>query len=197
MLDAATRCFARSGFGGVSMDEIADEVGVTKPMLYAYFDSKDGLYAACIERTGAPLMAALRTAIDPAASPESQLWSGLLAFFAHVEEHRDEWRAFYLDASTHGGAPAEQVAQMRRELTGTLTALLTRAATAAGVAADLAPEMEAQARALIGATEALAAWWIEHPSDATRELLALRLMNFAWMGFGDLLDGRFWLPAPG
>ena len=43
MLAVAERVFAERGFRSASMDEIAELVGVTKPMLYAYFGSKDGL----------------------------------------------------------------------------------------------------------------------------------------------------------
>ena len=47
MIEAASGLFAEHGFGGVSMDDIAKASGITKPMLYAYFDSKEGLFAAC------------------------------------------------------------------------------------------------------------------------------------------------------
>jgi AcrR family transcriptional regulator len=194
MLDVASRLFIERGFGGVSMDEIAEAVGVTKPMLYAYFDSKEGLYVACIEREGRPLMAALEAAVDPSLEPERQLWDGLLAFFGYVDEHRDLWRAFYAEASAHGGAAAARVGRLREQMTAALTGMLARTATGAGVGGALATEIELQAHALMGAAEALAAWAIAHPGEASRELLALRLMNFAWMGFGDLLEGRLWLP---
>jgi hypothetical protein len=49
------------------------------------------------------------------------------------------------------------------------------------------------AHALTGATMAITAWWLEHPEEP-KELQALRLMNFAWMGFGDILEGKLWLP---
>ena len=52
MLDAAGLAFADHGFHRASMDAIAAAAGISKPMLYAYFDSKEGLYAAYIERSG-------------------------------------------------------------------------------------------------------------------------------------------------
>ena len=39
LLDAATRAFARSGFAGTSLDNIAAEAGVTHVILYRHFDS--------------------------------------------------------------------------------------------------------------------------------------------------------------
>ncbi len=56
MLAEARRIFAERGFGATSMDEIAEACGVTKPMVYAYFGSKQGLYLACIEHSAGELV---------------------------------------------------------------------------------------------------------------------------------------------
>ena len=45
---AAARLFAERGFGTVSMREIAEAAGVSKPMLYYYFESKVGLCRALL-----------------------------------------------------------------------------------------------------------------------------------------------------
>jgi AcrR family transcriptional regulator len=55
LLDAATRAFARSGFAGTSLDNIAAEAGVTHVILYRHFDSKSDLYRAVLERAAARL----------------------------------------------------------------------------------------------------------------------------------------------
>ncbi len=49
MLRAAAQVFGERGYHRASMDEIAARAGITKPMLYSYFDSKEGLFAACEE----------------------------------------------------------------------------------------------------------------------------------------------------
>ena len=48
ILLASARALARSGFRSVSMQEIAREVGFTAPALYAYFDSKEAIFAALV-----------------------------------------------------------------------------------------------------------------------------------------------------
>jgi AcrR family transcriptional regulator len=50
ILDAATAVFAAEGFDRANMDTIAARGGVTKPTLYARFDSKEGLFKAAVER---------------------------------------------------------------------------------------------------------------------------------------------------
>ena len=193
MLEAAAQLFTERGYDGVSMDEIAERVGVTKPMLYAYFESKEGLFVACIERAAEPVLDIVRGAIDPSAAPDEQLWSGLLAFFEFVDEHRDEWSIFFVEASGRGGAAAARIGELRREIRAALTTLLGRTAADAGVSPQLVTEVEAQAQALLGAAESVAEWWLRHPEEGTAQLHALRLMNFAWMGYGDILRGELWL----
>jgi TetR/AcrR family transcriptional regulator, mexJK operon transcriptional repressor len=48
VLDAATSLFMAQGYGAVSMDAIARAAGVSKATLYAYFSSKDRLFATII-----------------------------------------------------------------------------------------------------------------------------------------------------
>src|ERR687896_2169660 len=86
MLAVAERAFAAKGFHGASVDAIAEGVGVTKPMVYAYFGSKEGLYRACMARARERLFDTLRANVDPAAPPDEQLWKGLLAFFTFVRD---------------------------------------------------------------------------------------------------------------
>jgi len=87
MLEVAGRVFAVEGYHGASMDEIAEGVGVTKPMLYSYFGSKEGLYLAYMRQAGAELLRSLREASDPATAPRERLRAGLL----DRVEHHHEW----------------------------------------------------------------------------------------------------------
>jgi AcrR family transcriptional regulator len=60
ILDVATREFAEHGFSGARVDEIAERTRTTKRMLYYYFESKEGLYTAVLERAYARIRAAER-----------------------------------------------------------------------------------------------------------------------------------------
>jgi AcrR family transcriptional regulator len=50
ILDAAERCFARSGFHRTTMHDICKEAGISPGALYVYFDSKEALIAGITER---------------------------------------------------------------------------------------------------------------------------------------------------
>ena len=64
--------FARAGFHGASMNDIADAAGVTKPVLYQHFDSKRELYLALLDEVGARLLAAIAKATADATDGESR-----------------------------------------------------------------------------------------------------------------------------
>jgi AcrR family transcriptional regulator len=59
VLDAATELFARRGFAGTSMQDVADALGIRKPSLYKHFAGKDALYGAVLERALAPFATAI------------------------------------------------------------------------------------------------------------------------------------------
>jgi len=192
MVEAATRIFGERGYHETSMDEIAVACGITKPMLYAYFDSKEGLLVACMEKGERLLEDAVRTAVLEGGTPEQRLWRGLLAVFEFFDEHPDLFAIAYATTLT-SETFAEAAARGRAAMSGLLTSLFEDTALAAGVDADAAREGEPLAHALTGATIALLAWSADRPAEP-RELHALRLMNFAWMGLRNLVQGELWIP---
>jgi AcrR family transcriptional regulator len=191
MLAVATAVFAERGFHAASMEEIAEGAGVSKPMVYAYFESKERLWRSCVTHARRRLFDAIDGAVDRTASPEAQLWLGVEAFFAFVEEQRDSWAI--LDEAQAGPFIAE-LAEVRREAARRVATLLRDAAATEGAANSALEQTEPLAHTLVGAGEALANWWLEH-RNTSRDSVALLLMNFAWLGFGDLVRGERWRPA--
>src|SRR4051794_30562992 len=111
MLDAASAAFARAGFHQVSMEEIAAAVGVTKPMIYAYFGSKEGLFVACVRETAIGLRQRVREQFASDAREDEAFYRALLAVFDFVEEHREGWKILHPEGGPApgpiGGAAAE------------------------------------------------------------------------------------------
>ncbi|MEU2334869.1 TetR/AcrR family transcriptional regulator [Streptomyces sp. NPDC006654] len=194
MLDAAVRTFGQRGYMAASMDEIAELAGVSKPLVYLYLNSKEDLFTACIRREADALTEAVRTGVRRELSADRQLWDGLQAFFAHTAAHPDGWSVLHIQARTHGERFASVVAAMREELVAFVTQLIAVAARQAHRDPDLAEgEVAGLAEALVGAAESLAAWANATPG-VTAKQAATTLMNFAWAGLGDLMEGRPWSP---
>ncbi len=189
----AERVFAERGYHAASVEGIAEGAGITKPMVYAYFGSKDGLYLGCVERARGRLFAAIDEAAPVEVPPDEALWRGLRAFFTFVAEERDSWVVLFGEAMSHGGPFAEEARRLRRQMARLVTQLLGEAAAAEGLQPEQLQATEPLAHALVGAAESVAAWWVDHPEDS-KEAVALRLMNLAWLGFGDLVRGEIWEP---
>ena len=196
MLEVAERMFAAGGFHAVSVDAIADGAGISKPMVYAYFGSKEGLYRACMAAAEERLFSTIGQGANPRADPEEQLWAGLLAFFTFVDEHRDSWTVLFGEATWGAGPFAGETARIRRRIARQVSGLLHRAAAEEGVDARRLVATDPLGNALIGAAESLANWWLEQGGES-RETVATWLMNFAWLGLGGLVQGRAWLPPGG
>ncbi|MEV0639614.1 TetR/AcrR family transcriptional regulator [Streptomyces sp. NPDC050619] len=194
MLDAAVRTFGQRGYMAASMDEIAELAGVSKPLVYLYLNSKEDLFTACIRREATALTAAIRAGVHPELPADRQLWEGLRAFFTHTARNPDGWSVLHLQARTHGETFAAEVTAMREEIVAFVTQLIVVAAREAHRDPDL-PEREVAglAEALFGAAESLAAWANVTPGVSAKQAAAT-LMNFAWAGLGDLMEGRPWSP---
>jgi AcrR family transcriptional regulator len=194
MVEAASELFAERGFGGVSMDDIAKASGITKPMLYAYFDSKEGLFAACAQQAGEQLRDDLQQVSERRhLAPDQRLWEGIDLVFKFVEENHDSWLLLYPDGALASGSIGSGAVAARDAMANLLTQLFMRTAREQGLSEDALGHVEAIANTFTAATIAAASRWAKH-EDEPRDVAALRLMNLLWMGCGALLEGRLWVP---
>lgn len=165
--------FAERGFAAVTMDEVATAVGVTKPLLYNYFGNKDRLYVACIERAGDALVAEVVDAVAAAEHPADALGDGLRAFFGFVADDRAAWAVLFDETLPVSGEIADRVASLReRILDAVADATLQQQPPERRDAVRV--ETEALATALLGASEALARWWLR--TEALPPMYAAELL---------------------
>jgi AcrR family transcriptional regulator len=73
ILDAALDLFSAAGYETTSTTQITAAAGVTKPVLYDHFDSKQALYVDLVDREAARMSTALTSSFDPTASLEERL----------------------------------------------------------------------------------------------------------------------------
>src|SRR5262245_50645893 len=164
--------FAARGYAAVTMDDIAAEVGVTKPLLYNYFGNKERLYVACMEQAGGNLFEAIGESVRPSANPGDLLNDGLRAFFAFLDADRAAWAVLFDETLPQSGEVADRVADYRGRIlelvAGTLIAELPERRRAAA-----STEVEALSTALMGAAEALARWWLRTEAVSAQEAAEL------------------------
>ena len=73
ILDKSLPLFARSGYAGVSMRNIASAVGISGAALYHHYPDKQSLYVATIGHAFADKASSIQTALDNTGTPEQRL----------------------------------------------------------------------------------------------------------------------------
>jgi AcrR family transcriptional regulator len=86
LLEVALGVFARQGFHQASMNEIAVAAGVTKPVLYQHFESKQELYLELLADVADKLQDAVLKATAEADGPRDQVERGFRAFFGWMAD---------------------------------------------------------------------------------------------------------------
>lgn len=194
MLEAASELFGEQGYRAVSMDQIADVVGISKPMLYAYFDSKEGLCTACIKRAGADAINAISGSYRPGLSPEESLWAGFIAFFEFVRQQPQSWRLIRSESTYDVELFQQMVAEIHDDMRAVIQELERMASSETTADPFAEPELRAAASfALFGAVTAMANRWLEGGFTADPEVYATELMNFFWVGMRQLAEGESWV----
>ena len=94
ILDAALSVFARQGYAGTSIQDILEEIGVSKPALYYHFESKAGLFRALLDHAYDECFRLMQTAVAPLPPGEDQLAAAASALFSFANQHADLTRAW-------------------------------------------------------------------------------------------------------
>lgn len=149
ILDAAERCFARSGFHGASMQEICTEAGMSPGNLYRYFPSKEELIAGISERNRANAAASF-SAVGEAPS----FWDGLAELGRHHLVDRSESEvglcAEIMAESRRNPAIAQLYQDIENDIKGRIAAMLRLAVERGEVRADLDVDAAASVLMVLG-----------------------------------------------
>jgi AcrR family transcriptional regulator len=178
LLDVADRVVQARG-PGVSMDEIAAEAGITKPILYRHFGDKEGLYEALTQRYVDELASAIRPAVR-AEEPRERLAAAIDAYLAYVEREPERYR-FLLHAGEQPRT-APILADFRRSHIASCAFTAAENLQRAGLDPGFA---EPWAQCVNGMVRAAGSSWLETRS-LPREKLVQYLTTILWDGYGSL-----------
>lgn len=182
LLGVAEEVFTEQGVQAASMDDIAARGGVTKPILYDHFGSKDGLLAAVIERAGLELHEATRAAAAAARTPEDALARGLRAYFEFIARHGRGWAALLAGGALARGPAAAAIEEIRARQAELIAAVIETEIPSCDHHRALV-----YANAIVGACERLSQIAASDPSLTPAELGA-SLTELVWSGFRGILE---------
>jgi AcrR family transcriptional regulator len=179
LLEAADRVVRRDG-SAASMNLIAAEAGITKPILYRHFGDKGGLYRALATRYVDELLARLRAALGTRGGLEVRTRATIDAYLSAVGEQPQVYR-FLLERA------AVEEAGVRGEVQGFVRRFGDE--LGAGIRAEPALQGIDERRALVwahgiaGMVQAAGDWWLDHQEvpriQVVEELTALLFGAFA------------------
>ncbi|AXK33806.1 TetR/AcrR family transcriptional regulator [Streptomyces armeniacus] len=192
LLEAADKVVLRDG-PNASMNAIAAEAGITKPILYRHFGDKGGLYRALAVRHTDALLDALRAALDAPADRRARVERTLDTYLAAIESRPQVYR--FLMHPAEGGSSGEQGFDVGQHSAPLLRRLGEELATVIAERVDLGTGGEEQARVwghgIVGMMYAAGDWWLrERPCP--REQLVRHLADLLWGRLataGDRKDG--------
>jgi AcrR family transcriptional regulator len=178
----ATEVFAERGYEGASIDEIARRSGVSAPVVYDHFSSKQDLYQRLLVRTRDELLAMWREHLFSDEPAGVRIPRALEAWAAYVETHPYASRMYFREAT---GVPEVQAfhRELHAQARAALGAILGREPGAERLAGSGDAEaLEMAAEAIRSGLTGLAIWWSEHP-HVPRERIVATAVNVFWVGF--------------
>jgi AcrR family transcriptional regulator len=193
---AASELFAERGYHGAAIDEIARRSGVSPPVVYDHFESKQELHRRLLERHYAELRQVWRDNLPGDEPQDVRVARSIDAWFAYIEEHPYAARMMFRDTTGDPEVEAirREVAAQSREAIRPLLGEEPGSEQIAGAtdveSLDMAWEVF---RAVL---QGLALWWYEHP-HVPRERIVATAMNSIWMGFERVRRGERWQPPAG
>jgi AcrR family transcriptional regulator len=181
LLQVARRVFGTSGFHAASMEAVAKEAGVTKPILYDHFPSKKELYLALIDADLAVLHEEVRKALDAPIGNRERIRASFQAYFDFVDEHAEGFRLLMQEAVGAEGEFRRRVAHVRDQILSEVADLIVRESK------SMLDRLHAEivALALIGMVETVAQREPGGSPEKRREAVDL-LVRLAWRGITEL-----------
>jgi len=174
LLAVGLEVFARQGFHGTSMNDVADAAGVTKPVLYQHFASKRELYLALLEEVGRELLEAIAKATAVALDGRSQTEAGFGAYFRWVDDDRDAFLLLFGSGARRDEEFAEAVRKVEEAIAEAIEPL---------IAADIdASHRRTLAHALVGLAEGASRPLVATGLAFDPELISRQVADLAWAG---------------
>ena len=179
LIDVGRAVFAKRGYEGASMEEIADRAKVSKPIVYEHFGGKEGLYAVIVDREMDYVVRRIVEAIA-AGTPRERVERASLAFLTYVKDQPDGFAVLSQDSPL--SATRGRLSSLLNDLAERVGDIFASSFKQAGYDAKAAP---IYAHALVGMVTFVGKWWTDVRKPPVDEV-AKHIGALAWMGLRHL-----------
>jgi AcrR family transcriptional regulator len=177
IVDTAGRVFAAHGYAGTSLGAVAERAGISKPLIYNYFGSKEGLFVACLTCAGDVLVEVVERTARLGLVGQQRAIVTLDQFFAALETQPWMWPVFR-DATVPAtsevtSAHRDYEARMWDVAVEGVTELLNLGGNHDPVDASLMTAV------WVNVFDALVNWWLDHPEESRSSMTARTIRLFS------------------
>ena len=181
-VDAALRVLEVQG-PDLPMDAVAAEAGVTKPVLYRYFQDKAALVDALAERGSEILLNRLLPAIRAGCPALSRVRDAVGAYFAVIDEHPNLYWLLAREGKANSGSGPDSIQQNKESIATALTAVLGDHLRAYGLDSGGA---EPWAYGMTGLVQSTGEWWLQRRS-MSRATVVEYVTQIIWAAIAGML----------
>jgi AcrR family transcriptional regulator len=168
IIEAACRTFGERGYAATSVADVAEAAGISKPLIYNYFGSKDGLHAACARYSSAELATEIERTAASETTGLARAIVTLDGMFRRLADAPWLWRIVSDPTAPTDTESGQEIARGQKRVTAFAREAVTELmATSAGhdpVDVDLMLAVwESVFRTIVN-------WWVDHPGDSPEEM---------------------------
>jgi AcrR family transcriptional regulator len=175
LLDVALERFAREGYHHTSMNDIAEAAGVTKPVLYQHFESKQQLYLELINSVATQLQQSVVEATAAATSPREQVERGFRAIFHWMAESPARFVILFAGDTMREPEFSQAAYSTEQQLAEAIATLIR----VEGMDDD---HRQLLAYGIVGMAELICRQWVTGSVSFDPDVIAAQTANLAWVG---------------
>lgn len=184
VLEAAERTFAKKGYDGTRMQDVANEAGLALATVYATVPSKEDIFAAIHELRGRALLARAAEAASGSKTAMEAVLAGVASYVTFLADHPSYLRIHLLESQPWALDPKFTCPEQRRQWREGLE--LSVAVFREGIREkSIRPgDPELFARLMIASHQVYLAHWVEGGMKAPRAELIATMKDFVVRSFG-------------
>jgi len=179
LLDVGRRLFAARGLDGTSIEEIAAQAGVSKPVVYEHFGGKEGLYAVVVDREVDRFLTMATTLLAGEDTLE-KFEAAAVSLLRYIEDNSDGFRILVRDSPPGSGSGT--FSSLISDIASQVEYILGDVLRDRGYDPKFAPMY---AQMLVGMVAFTGQWWLDARKPGLEEMAA-HLVNLAWNGLSQL-----------
>jgi AcrR family transcriptional regulator len=180
LMDISRQLFSSRGVDGTTIEEIARSAGVSKPIVYEHFGSKEALYMEVVTNEYRELLARITESLSGEDTSRVLLEKAALAILTYIEDNTAGFRILVRDAPP--SEPGGTYATLLSKVTEQVEEILADEFAQRGFSSE---DSSIYAQMLVGMVAMTAQWWLDARVPDKRTVAA-HVVNLAWYGLTGL-----------